>query len=454
MENVKAIILAAGEGSRMKSKKAKVLHEIFNKSMISYVIDVVKDNGIDDVAIVVGHKSDEVENAIKEDGYNNVSFHLQQEQKGTGHAVMMANDFIEDDKDILILYGDTPLIDKKTMEFFITKHQESKAGVSLIVARAVNPAGYGRVLFDKKGEFIKIVEEKDATGRLKAIKEVNTGIYIFKGKVLKNALENLKNDNAQKEYYLTDCLEWIKNNGSNIFPLISPSMDSYFGVNTREQLATATKIMQRRIVRKHMIEGVTFDNPDSVYIHPQVVIGQDTTILSGCYIEGDTVIGEDCLIGPYTRLKDMKIGDNVEIQSSTAVESTMGDDCVVGPYAYIRPNCTIGNSVKIGDFVEVKNSVIGNGTKIPHLSYVGDTDAGYNINFGCGSIMVNYDGEKKHRTVINDGAFIGCNVNLVAPVTVGEKAFVSAGSTITKNVSDDVLVFARSHEQIEKKRKK
>lgn len=450
MENIKTIILAAGEGSRMKSKKAKVLHEILNKTMLNYVIDSSKDCGSNDIAIVVGHKGDEVKKAINDD---KILYALQKEQNGTGHAVMMAKDFIDDDKDILILYGDTPLIDGKNLKSIVESHKNDKAGATVITAITETPTGYGRIVRDDSGNFVKIVEEKDADEDVKSIQEINTGIYIFNGKILKDALDNLQNNNAQNEYYLTDCLEWIKNKNALVKPIVADSIESYLGVNSRDQLAIATKIMQRRINKKHMDNGVTLIDPDTIYIDSSVEIGQDTIIMAGCHIEGKTIIGEDCKIGAYSRLKDVKVGNNTEIQHSTALNSTIGNDTVVGPYAYIRPDCNIGNSVKIGDFVEVKNSNVGDGTKIPHLSYVGDTDAGSGINFGCGSIMVNYDGKNKHRTVIKDGVFVGCNVNLVAPVTIEQNSFIAAGSTITKNVSENVVVFSRAKEQTEKVKK-
>lgn len=447
MENIKTIILAAGEGSRMKSKKAKVLHEILNKPMLNYVIDASIKCGSEEISVVVGHKGDEVKKTINND---KIVYATQKEQNGTGHAVMMAKDFIDDSKDILILYGDTPLIEGEKLKAIIAKHKTNKASATVITAITENPTGYGRIIRNENESFMKIVEEKDADDTVKKVQEINTGIYIFSGKILKDALDNLQNNNAQGEYYLTDCLEWIKNKDCLVQGIIEESIESYLGVNSRDQLAIATKIMQRRINKKHMDNGVTLIDPDSIYIDESVEIGQDTEILAGCHLEGNTIIGEDCKIGAYSRLKHMKIGNNTEIQHSTALNSTVGNDTVVGPYAYIRPDCVIGNSVKIGDFVEVKNSKIGDKTKVPHLSYVGDTDAGSGINFGCGSIMVNYDGKNKHRTTIKDGVFVGCNVNLVAPVTIEQNSFIAAGSTITKNVSENVLVFSRAKEQTEK----
>lgn len=445
MKNLKAVILAAGEGTRMKSKLPKVLHEVLNKTMIDYVIDTAKGCGAEEVCVVVGHKAEEVKASIKKDG---VSFALQSQQKGTGHAVMMAGDFVEADKDILILYGDTPLIQGDTLEKLVAKHRNEDFGATVISASVENPDGYGRIIRDENGNFIKIVEHKDATDAERLVKEINTGIYIFKGVDLKNSLGKLDNNNMQGEYYLPDCLALILNAGGKVGAVVAEDDREFFGVNSRVQLAEATKIMKETINRRHMENGVTLVDPENTYIGVDVKIGMDTIILPGCVLEGDTEIGEDCKIGPNSRISDMRLGNGVVFQTSTGMQSVIGNDTTVGPFAYIRPNSSIGDHVKVGDFVEIKNSNIGNGTKIPHLSYIGDTDAGEKVNFGCGSIMVNYDGKKKHRTVVEDHVFVGCNVNLVAPVTIKAGSYLAAGSTITKDVPEDVLAVARARQQI------
>lgn len=445
MEQLKAIVLAAGEGTRMKSKKSKVLHEILQKPMVGYVIDTAKACGAEQTCVIIGHQGEQVEAKISQEG---VCFAWQTERKGTGHAVKMAGDFIEDNKDILILYGDTPLVTADTLKEVIAYHKTQKNSVTVVSAMVDNPTGYGRIIRNATGDFVKSVEQKDANATEKAVKEINTGIYVFCGADLKQALGKLNNDNAQGEYYLPDCLEILLADGKNVGAYMAADEKEFFGVNSRVQLAEATKIMQMRINQAYMENGVTMVDPAHTYIGCDVKIGKDTILLPGCVIEGHTVIGEDCEIGPNSRLTDMVLGDGVKFQSSTGLESSIGNDTTVGPFAYIRPNCHIGNHVKVGDFVEVKNSNIGDGTKIPHLSYVGDTDAGEKINFGCGSIMVNYDGEKKHRTVIGDGVFVGCNVNLVAPVCVEKNAYIAAGSTITKDVPEDVLAVARERQTI------
>ncbi len=445
MENLKAIVLAAGEGSRMKSKTPKVLHKILNKTMLDYVIEAARGGSAEAVCVVVGHKAEEVKAGIACDG---VGFALQKEQKGTGHAVMMAADFIEDDKDMLILYGDTPLMQGESLARLAEIHRTEGNGVTVVSAVLDDPTGYGRIVRDSAGNFRKIVEHKDASAEERGIQEINTGIYIFNGRALRESLQKLGNENAQGEYYLTDCLESILLDGGRVGIVTAEDADEFFGVNSRVQLAEAAGIMRERVNRKHMENGVTIIDPANTCIDPSVKIGMDTVILPGCVLEGDTVIGEDCEVGPHTRLTDMKLGNGVKIQQTVALESEIGDGAVVGPFAYIRPNCHIGNRVKVGDFVEVKNSTIGDGTKIPHLSYVGDTDAGERINFGCGSIMVNYDGKKKHRTTVGNDVFVGCNVNLVAPVTVEQGAYIAAGSTITKDVPEDVLAVARARQQV------
>jgi bifunctional UDP-N-acetylglucosamine pyrophosphorylase/glucosamine-1-phosphate N-acetyltransferase len=357
---------------------------------------------------------------------------------------MQAIDFIDDDKDILILYGDTPLIKQETLKNLVEFHRSEDNGVSIISAVVEDSAGYGHIIRDEKGNFVKNVEYKDATESEKRCKEINTGIYCYKGSKLKEALGNLKNNNAQGEYYLPDTLEIILSAGSKVNAMNAEDVTEFFGVNSRVQLSEAEAILKNRVNRMHMENGVTMIDPAQTYIEDSVKIGCDTIIYPGCVLEGKTEIAEDCHIGPYTKLSNMKIGNGTKVQFSTAIDSEVGENTTVGPYAYIRPNCKIGNNIKVGDFVEVKNSVIGNGTKISHLTYIGDSDVGQNINFGCGTVTVNYDGKNKFRTIIEDNVFIGCNANLVAPVTLKKGSYVAAGSTITKDVPEKALAVARN----------
>lgn len=444
MKSFKTIILAAGEGTRMKSKKPKVLHELFHVPMICHVIKAAQACDTEALCVVVGHKAEEVKNAIAEES---ISFVLQTQQLGTGHAVMQAMDFIEEDKNILILYGDTPLITKESLLDLLAFHEKENNSVSIVSAILENPEGYGHIIRDKNGNFLKNIEHKDASEQEKKVKEINTGIYCFKGSALKTALSKLTNHNTQGEYYLPDTLEIILQSGGTVNALVTTDASAFFGINSRVQLAEATAILQKRINQKHMENGVTIVSPETTWIDMEVSIGQDTILLPNTILEGNTSIGEDCTIGPNAKLTNMTIGNGVQLQSSTALHSSIGNHAIIGPFAYIRPDCHIADNVKVGDFVEVKNSTIGKGTKIPHLTYVGDTDAGEKINFGCGSITVNYDGNKKHRTTVEDNVFVGCNANLVAPVTIQKGSYIAAGSTITRDVPENVLAVARARQQ-------
>lgn len=437
MNKLKVIILAAGQGTRMKSKIPKVLHRILDKTMIDYVIDTAKYSNAFDIAVIIGHQSAMVKSIIG----NRVRFFNQNEQKGTGHAVKQAIDFIGDDENILILYGDTPLITPKTIDKLLKVHLKEKNFATVISSIEENPYGYGRIV--RKDGYFKIVEQKDANEEENLIKEINTGVYVFNSNALKTALNSLTNDNSQNEYYLTDTLEIIQNMGHRVGIMKAEEPSDFFGVNSKLQLAKASKIMRTRINEKHMLNGVIIEDPENTYIGVDVEIGEDTTILPGSIIEGKTKIGEECIIGPSTRLTNCKIKDGVIISNSVALNSEIGEYTVVGPFAYVRPNCKIGSHVKIGNFVEVKNSNIKDGTKASHLTYIGDADVGKCVNFGCGTITVNYDGKNKFRTDIQDNSFIGCNSNLIAPVSIKNNAYIAAGSTITKDVPENSLAIGR-----------
>lgn len=438
---IKAVILAAGQGTRMKSKVPKVLHKVMDKTMLDYVIESAKAGGVDDTLVIVGHQSAMVK-AHLADGIKSA---VQKEQLGTGHAVMQAGDFLNFDGDVIVLCGDTPLVKSETIENLIKLHKEENNQVTVISAVCKDPAGYGRIVRDN-GSFSKIVEQKDANEEEKLINEVNTGIYIFDARSLTEAFDKLTNNNSQNEYYLTDTLEIIKNAGKKVGIMKSYDENEFLGVNSKLQLSDAEKQMKKRINERLMIEGVTIRDPENTYIGADVKIKPDTVILPGCVIEGNTEIGEDCIIGPYTKITSSVIKDCVIINQSTLVNSYVDNYTTVGPYAYLRPNSKIGEHVKIGDFVEIKNSNIDDGTKVSHLTYVGDSDVGKNVNFGCGTVTVNYDGKNKFRTTIGDKAFIGCNTNLVAPVKVGNNAYTAAGSTITDDVEDNTLAIARERQ--------
>ena len=441
-KGLSTVILAAGEGTRMNSKKSKVLHKMLGKSLIEHVMDAAKYAGSQKICLVIGHKGEEVREAIGD----SVEYAVQKERLGTGHAVMQADSFIEEEGDILVLYGDTPLITGETLKNMIETHRKEKNGVTILSAIVEDPTGYGRIIRDEAGNFIKIVEHKDASEEELKVREINGGMYCFQARLLKEALKELTNHNVQGEYYLTDTLHIILSKGYRVNAMIVKDSTEILGVNSRAQLSEVTQILKRRINKKFMDEGVTIIDPESTYIEPDVSIGIDTIIYPGSIIQGKTVIGEDCVIGPNARIDSAKIGNDVSIESSVILESEIGSNTTVGPFAYIRPNSKIGSHIKIGDFVEVKNSTIGNNTKVSHLTYIGDADVGENVNFGCGTVVVNYDGHKKHRTVIEDEAFIGCNTNLVSPVTIHKEAFIAAGSTITENVPARALGIARARQ--------
>jgi len=444
MSSLSVIVLAAGFGKRMKSKLPKVLHKVCGKTLIDNVLDVVEEIA-ETPTVVIGHNAELVEKQIC---HKSLNFALQEEQLGTGHAVMSAKEFIPTEGNVLVLYGDTPLLRKETLQSFIEFHEKNECKVSVMTTKMQDPSGYGRIVRDAEGNFEKIVEDKDANDIEKAIDEINSGTCCFDAAYLNEALNLLKNDNSQGEYYLTDAIEIIKEKAGFAGAFILDDPTEVMGINDRLQLNLAETIMKNRILDHHMINGVTIIDRNSTVIGYDVVIGGDTVVLPGSYIMGKTTIGEDCIIGPVARITDSKVGNAVEIKDSTVLESEIDDRTKVGPYAYLRPNSKVGSDVKVGDFVEIKNSNIGNGTKISHLAYVGDGDVGEGCNISCGVIFTNYDGKNKSRCTVGDNAFVGCNVNLVAPVTISEGAYIAAGSTITEDVPADSLAIARSRQTV------
>lgn len=441
-----AIILAAGKGTRMKSKLPKVLHKAGGRTMLAQVLHQVRSAGIDDCCIVVGHGAEEVRQSLPR--AENLHFALQMPQLGTGHCVQQALPHIPADCEAaLIVCGDTPLLTAETLQNMQEKFCKTGADGLILTAQMPDPTGYGRIIRSNNGSVSEIVEEKDAMPAQKAITEINTGAYIFKFPVLKNALARLTNNNAQGEYYLTDVIKIIAADGGNIDSFTTLDPVETTGVNDRTQLAFAAAELYRRKARELMLAGVTLINPAACYIDQQVTVGQDTVIYPGCQLRGDTHIGANCVIDSDCIITDSILGAGCHLTKCVLTQAAVGDNANIGPFAYLRPGTKLGNNVKIGDFAEIKNSVIGDGSKVPHLSYIGDTDMGGGVNIGCGTITCNYDGVSKHRTTIGDDVFIGSNTNLIAPVTVGTGAFIGAGSTITREVAPGALAVERSHQK-------
>ncbi|NMA01110.1 MAG: bifunctional UDP-N-acetylglucosamine diphosphorylase/glucosamine-1-phosphate N-acetyltransferase GlmU [Clostridia bacterium] len=434
-----AIILAAGQGTRMKSKLPKVLHKIAGEAMLNHVLNALDEAQIEQKIIVLGHQAERIE----EDLPKGIEIAYQREQLGTGHAVMQAREIIaEKVENVLVVCGDTPLLKGATLAGLLNNHVREKWAVTVLTGIVEDATGYGRIIRDREG--VKaIVEEKDATLEEKQIKEINTGAYCFNKDFLVKALSKLTTDNSQGEYYLTDLIKIAVSEGKAVGAYVLEDFNEALGINNRLQLAQADREFRKRILENLMLEGVTILSPETTYIDAQVTIGQDTIIHPFTYLEGKTIIGQDCILGPHTRIIDSKIGNKVQVENSVIKESTVDDDTNIGPFAYLRPGSVLGKKVKIGDFVEIKKSVIGDGSKVPHLSYVGDAQVGKGVNIGCGTITCNYDGEKKYTTIIQDKAFIGSNTNLVAPVIVEEGAYIGAGSTITKDVPKGSLAIAR-----------
>jgi len=441
MREFTSIILAAGMGTRMKSQLPKVLHKVCGKELVSWVIDASKKAGAKKVVAVIGHKAELVRDTLKD----KCDFALQAEQKGTGHALMQAASYI-DDGFVVVLTGDAPLISEETMKSAVSYHAESGNSATVITAILDDASGYGRIVRDSSGNVLRIVEQKDANDEEKRIREINSGMYVFNGADLLSSLEKLEPNNAQGEYYLTDTLEILLKEGKKIGGYAVEDNDEIRGINDRIQLAEAEAIMQKRLIREHMKNGVTFILPDTTIVEDGVEIGSDTVIYPNVYIKSGTKIGSGCSIGSGTQITKSEIADNVTIQSSVLLECSVGEGTTVGPFAYLRPNTHVGKGARIGDFVELKNSEIGDGTKVSHLTYVGDSDVGKRVNFGCGTVTVNYDGKKKYRTKIGDDCFIGCNTNLVAPVEVKDGGYTAAGSTITDTVPENALAIARARQ--------
>lgn len=436
------VILAAGEGTRMKSDLSKVLHQVCGRSMISYVFKTARKLKPSRLVVVVGHKAEEVSSVVGD----KAAFVVQDKQLGTAHAVQIVYSALKDFKGkVLVLYGDSIFITTRTLRRLI-KSEPSAAVV--LTARLENPTGYGRIIRHSSGALKAIVEEKDATPRQRQIKEVNTGTYCFDAAKLFPALKEVRADNKQKELYLTDVVGILTGKGEKVLTRRASDWTEALGVNSRQELAVAEGLMKAKIMDGWMSKGVTFIDPVSTFIGPDVVLGRDTIIHPFSFLYGNTSVGKSCVVGPLCQLTDAKVGRGVIIQGGVIRESVIEDEATLGPYCFLRPGTRVKKGAKVGAFVEVKRSQIGEKSKVPHLSYIGDAIIGRNVNVGAGSITCNFDGTKKHRTVIEDGAFIGSDTMLVAPVTVGRGAFTGAGSAISKDVPKESLAVERSEQTV------
>lgn len=440
----KAIVLCAGKGKRMRSARPKVLHEVLGRPMIDWVLDALLPLGPSEV-IGVSSRDPVLLDALRVRG---MRVFVQEEPLGTGHAVMAASRALEGfEGDVLILYGDTPLLRAETLRGLLEYHRLKGATLTLLGARPEDPRGYGRILRDPEGRPVKIVEEADLEGD--APWEVNAGVYAVRAPFLLSALKELRPENRQGEYYLTDIVQVASGRGERVEVFLSRDPTEILGVNTRSDLARAQEVLRLRVLEALMAEGVTIEDPASTWIEPEVKIGRDTLIRPSTFLRGRTTIGDNCVLGPVVEVVDSEIGDGVQVRFCSHLEGVrIGPGATVGPFSRLRPGTVLEEGVRVGNFVEVKNSRLGRGTKANHLAYIGDAEVGEEVNIGAGAITCNYDGVRKHRTVIGPRAFIGSNVSLVAPVTVGEEATVGAGSVITKDVPPESLAVERSKQRV------
>jgi len=441
-----ALVLAAGEGTRMKSDRPKVMHRVCGRPMLSWVLDAlekVKETGhIDGILVVAGRGADEVEDEVCE----RATCVVQEERKGTGHAVMVAAPLIEAEE-LLVITADSPLLTPLTMRRLCEQHSAEGAAATILTTMLDDPTGYGRIMRDEKGEVKGIVEEVEAGPEEKEIKEVNTSVYVFRWPALEKALPRLGTGNAKGEYFLTDAIALLVQAGESISACITPDASETLGINSREHLAQAEALMRQRINRRWMAEGVTMEDPTTTFIGGEVTIGRDTLLRPLVMLEGTTMVGEGCVLGPNTRIVDSRLGSEVTVEQATVRECELEDGVNVGPYASLRPGSVFRAGSKAGTFVETKKTVVGKGSKVPHLSYMGDAEIGDGVNVGAGSITCNYDGARKHRTIIEDEAFIGSDTMFVAPVRIGKGAVTGAGSTISKDVPPGGLGVERNQQK-------
>jgi bifunctional UDP-N-acetylglucosamine pyrophosphorylase/glucosamine-1-phosphate N-acetyltransferase len=446
-DNITAIVLAAGQGTRMKSSKAKVLHEILGRPMVAYLIETLKGVGVVDIVLVVGHEAELVQEAYQDYG---VRFVVQEPQLGTGHAVQVAMPAVPDGvQTVMVLCGDAPLISAKSILALNRLHEQSGAAITVQTIELDDGAHYGRVVRDEAGQVTAVLQAKDSkdSPAILAIREINTGAYGFDAAFLQAALGKILPSPVTGEIYLTDLIQIARQQGRAVEALVDPDRENLLGINSRAELAAATQTVKRAINARHMDQGVTLIDPESAYIEPGVKIGRDTIIYPNVFLQGDTVIGENCVIEPTVKIVDSTLEDQVYVKMGCVInKSRLGTGADTGPFAHLRPGADLRAKVHVGNFVEVKKSVLHEGVKAGHLTYLGDADVGAGTNVGAGTITCNYDGVKKHQTIIEEGAFIGSNTALVAPVTIGAGAYIGAGSTITKDVPPGKLGIARARQ--------
>jgi bifunctional UDP-N-acetylglucosamine pyrophosphorylase/glucosamine-1-phosphate N-acetyltransferase len=441
-----AVILAAGRGTRMKSDQPKVLHPVAGWPMALYPTRLARALGCEPVVLVVGHGAAAVEKALAAEG---ALFARQEEQLGTGHALLCAGRQLEGFAGtLLLLCGDVPLLRRETLTRLLAYHAAQSAAVTVLTTEPSDPHGYGRIVRDGE-EVLRIVEEKDASLKEKAIREINTGIYAFEAPFVFDVLRTVGRDNAQGEYYLTDVVAAARASGRKVCALSAADPDEAMGINDRLQLATASAVMRRRINEALMRGGVTLVDPETIYIEPQVEIGADTLIHPGVHLRGATRIGRRCTVEPGVLVSDCTIGEGVHLKAGSVLESSqVGDDCAIGPMAHLRPGTVLAGGNKLGNFVETKKALIGRGSQASHLTYIGDAEVGSGVNIGCGTITCNYDGVNKHMTIIEDDVFVGSDTQFVAPVRIGKGSLIGAGSTITKDVPPDSLALSRVEQKV------
>jgi len=448
--DIAAIVLAAGKSTRMRSKLPKALHPVCGKPILAHILDALAEAGVTRRIVVVGHEGEAVRKTLDARYGDGVLEYVEQvEQRGTGHAALMAQPLLAAHQGTsLIVPGDAPLLTAGVLRDLLQTHVTRKAGATLLTAVLSDAGAYGRVLRDPNGDVSGIVEARDASPEQREVREINTSVYAFASAGLFRALRDLKPNNAQGELYLTDAIRLLKEAGSSIAAVVAPDPDIVLGVNTRVELAEVAETLRRRLLCDLMLAGVSIVDPATTYVDAGVRIGQDTTLLPGTHLLGETIIGEECVIGPNAVLTDVTVGDRVRLRASFAEKSVVGDDCKIGPFSHLRPGSVLGRNVKVGNFVETKATTLGDSVSAGHLSYLGDAQVGADTNIGAGTITCNYDGFQKHRTTIGERTFIGSSTTLVAPVTVGDDAFTAAGSVITKEVPTDALAIARERQSV------